>query len=246
VLNLSRLAGAVMIVATLTAGYSHASGAASSSGHPPGSPRGADSTTPLPDWSLIATLSRNISAYPTPGAPDAGTIPATWNGAPSALPVIDQRPGWLQVRLASRPNGSVAWVLASDVSLTRTPYRIVINLTTRHLQVWNLGQKIVDAPAGIGTDRDPTVTGHFFMALFERPPNSSYGPFVIVTSAHSNTITDWEQSGDALIAIHGPLDSDTAIGATGARVTHGCVRLHLSDLAQLRDIPVGTPIDITT
>jgi len=38
---------------------------------------------------------------------------------------------------------------------------------------------------------------------------------VIVTSAHSNTITDWDNSGDAMIAIHGPLGADAEIGTTG-------------------------------
>jgi lipoprotein-anchoring transpeptidase ErfK/SrfK len=64
----------------------------------------------------------------------------------------------------------------------------------------------------------------------------------MVTSAHSNTISDWESSGDALMAIHGPLGEDAAIGANGAQISHGCVRLHLNDLAQLRKIPAGTPI----
>ena len=65
----------------------------------------------------------------------------------------------------------------------------------------------------------------------------------MVTSAHSNTISDWEESGDAITAIHGPLGADAAIGTTGARVSHGCVRLHDADLIQLRDVPAGTPVD---
>jgi lipoprotein-anchoring transpeptidase ErfK/SrfK len=69
---------------------------------------------------------------------------------------------------------------------------------------------------------------------------------VLVTSAHSNAITDWDASGDAIIAIHGPITSydDAAIGTTGAAISHGCIRLHDSDLAQLSIIPAGTPLDI--
>jgi lipoprotein-anchoring transpeptidase ErfK/SrfK len=68
-----------------------------------------------------------------------------------------------------------------------------------------------------------------------------------VTSAHSDTITDWEGSGDAIIAIHGPITSydDDLIGTHGAAISHGCIRLHDADLAQLSMIPAGTPIDIT-
>jgi lipoprotein-anchoring transpeptidase ErfK/SrfK len=67
---------------------------------------------------------------------------------------------------------------------------------------------------------------------------------VMVSSAHSNTISDWESSGDALMAIHGPLGADAQIGTTGARVSHGCVRLHVADLVHLRVVPAGSPIDV--
>ncbi len=196
-------------------------------------------------WSMIATTNRTVPKYPAPGAPSDGVIPATWHGAASALPVIGQQPGWLQVRLATRPNESTAWVRRPEVTVTSTPYRIVINLATAHLELLRQGQVIMDAPAGIGTPADPTPTGQYFVALLASPPSPGYGPFVMVTSAHSNTITDWEQSGDALIAIHGPLGADTAIGTTGAAVSHGCIRLHLADQLQLRPVPAGTPITIT-
>ena len=79
-------------------------------------------------------------------------------------------------------------------------------------------------------------------------PGPGYGPFVLVTSDHSDTITDWENSGDAIIGIHGPITShdDSLIGTTGAAISHGCIRLHDADLAQLSVIPAGTPIDIVT
>ncbi len=66
----------------------------------------------------------------------------------------------------------------------------------------------------------------------------------MVTSAHSKTQTDWEQSGDGMIGIHGPLGADVKIGTTGTRVSHGCIRLHLPDLRKLRPVPAGSPIYI--
>jgi hypothetical protein len=158
--------------------------------------------------------------------------------------VIAEQPGWYEVRLAQRPNESVAWVPASDLTLATDYYHIVINLHTRHLQLFEHGQQIGDFPAGIGLPSYPTPTGAFFVALFAEPPSPGYGAFVIVTSAHSDAISDWDQSGDAITAIHGPLGSDAAIGTTGAEVSHGCVRLHNADLAELRPVPAGTPIDI--
>ena len=69
-------------------------------------------------------------------------------GGASVLPVIAQQPGWVEVRLAQRPNGSIAWVPAADVSLATDPYHIVINLGTMHLQLFNHGQEVANFPAG--------------------------------------------------------------------------------------------------
>ena len=181
----------------------------------------------------------------TPGGPSTIEVPGQWLGAASILPVIAQQSGWYEVRLAQRPNESVAWVRARDLSLSIDYYHIVIDLSTTHLLLYDHGQQIRSFPAGIGIPSDPTPTGHFFVAFFARAPSPGYGAFVMVTSAHSNTISDWEESGDAIAAIHGPLGSDAAIGTTGAMVSHGCIRLHNVDLDQLRDVPAGTPIDIT-
>ncbi len=201
---------------------------------------------PGPGWTLLATASGAIATYTRPGPSANGTIPATWNGAPSVMPVIAQRPGWLDVRLVTRPNGSTAWVRRSDVSISATPFHIEIDLATKHLELLRLGQTVVDAPAGIGTADDPTPTGQYFVAMLAAPPSAGYGPFVLVTSAHSNVISDWDGTGDALIGIHGPLGDNSEIGTTGAAISHGCIRLHLDDLAELRQVPPGTPITIAS
>jgi lipoprotein-anchoring transpeptidase ErfK/SrfK len=194
--------------------------------------------------SLVATLTETAPDFATPGGPQTGTVPATWYGAPSALPVLAQDNGYLEVRLAQRPNGSTAWIASSAATLSATPYRIVVDLATEHLQLYKAGQLLMSAPAGIGTAQDPTPTGNFFVVLFAAPPSAAWGPFIMVTSGHSNAISDYEESGDAIVAIHGPLGADAAIGVTGARVSHGCVRLHDTDLDQLRAVPVGSPVQI--
>ena len=154
------------------------------------------------------------------------------------------RSGDLEVRLPTRPNDSTAWISEAGIHLSHSPYRIVIDLATRHLLLYRDGVVVLDAPAGVGTVTDPTPLGHFFVASFATAPSSAWGPFVIVTSAHSNAITDWEESGDAVVAIHGPLGEDAEIGTTGAQISHGCVRLHDRALAELRVVPDGSPIDV--
>ena len=192
----------------------------------------------------MATTHGAIPSFATPGGAQSGTVPAEWQGAPSTLPVIGTRPGWYDVRLAQRPNGSTTWVLARDVSLATTPYRIVVDLANTHLTLWRNDHRVFSTPVGIGTPQYPTPPGHYFVALFAQPPSPGYGAFVMVTSDHSDTITDWERSGDAIIAIHGPLGGDQLIGTQGAAISHGCIRLHEPDLLRLRDVPAGSPVDI--
>jgi lipoprotein-anchoring transpeptidase ErfK/SrfK len=132
------------------------------------------------------------------------------------------------------------------VTLGSTPYRIVVDLTTTHLSLYDRDRLVFSAPAGVGVPGDPTPTGEFFVAFDEQPPEAGvgYGPFVMVTSAYSPTIADWEGSGDAVIGIHGPLGMDSEIGTTGAPISHGCIRLHDQALERLSMVPPGTPIDI--
>ena len=70
---------------------------------------------------------------------------------------------------------------------------------------------------------------------------SSWSPRTTPTPSRTGRTT-----GDAVIGIHGPITSydDSLIGTTGAAISHGCIRLHEADLAQLSIIPPGTPIDI--
>jgi len=183
-----------------------------------------------------------------PGGPAAVTVPATWYGYKSILPVVARQGRWVEVRLAQRPNQSTTWLPLADVTLSTTPWRLVLSLTTEHLQVFEDNRLVDDFPAGIGTTNDPTVTGQYFVAMKVPPPDPGYGAFVLATSAHSDSIADWDGSGDALIGIHGPIDAydDRLIGTTGARISHGCVRLHDADLAELTGVLPGSPLVIVS
>jgi lipoprotein-anchoring transpeptidase ErfK/SrfK len=213
-------------------------------------PRPPRFTPPVPGQvatsTELATVRRSASRYARPGRLATGTVPAGWYQRPSVLPVIAVKPGWVEVRLAQRPDESTAWLPASDVRLSTTPYQIVVDLATTRLSLFDHGRLVFSAPAGVGTTDDPTPVGQYFVAFDEPPPqpNPGYGPFIIVTSAHSPTISDWEGSGDAVIGIHGPLGEDREIGSSGAKISHGCIRLHDSALERLAKVPPGTPIDI--
>lgn len=201
---------------------------------------------PVAEPTLVASFADDVAGFDGPDGTEVSDVAATWHGRPSILPVIDQEPGWVEVRLPQRPNGSTAWVRRDDVELASTPYRVEIDVATTRLRVFKDGAPILDAPAGLGTDDAPTTVGNFFVAFLQEPPDttSGWGPFVVVTSSHSETISDFQSSGDAIAAIHGPLGAGETIGETGAYVSHGCIRLHLDDLEVLRQLPAGTPIDV--
>lgn len=250
------IVAAVLGVAALAAGVELT---LSAGGGAAGAPRQPQRTRParqvvlsrqsaVPGSTVLATVLETAPRYASPGRRVAGAIPASWYGRPSVLPVIATRPGWVRVRLAQRPNGSRAWLPASDVTLSSTPYRIVVDVPRTRLALYDHGRLVFSAPAGVGTPDDPTPAGEYFVAFDEQPPrpNPGYGPFIIVTSAHSLSISDWEGSGDAVIGIHGPLGEDSEIGTTGARISHGCIRLHDQALEMLDAVPAGTPIDVVS
>jgi hypothetical protein len=199
----------------------------------------------VPVETVLASPKGTISTYPSPGAAPTGRL-GTWYGFALTLPVIAEQPGWLQVRLPQRPNGSTAWVQAADVTLSSTPYFMAVSLSADHLVVYQAGQPVLEFPAGIGLPATPTPAGHFFIAVRELHPDRFYGPVILDTSAHSEAIRSWEGMGDAVIAVHGPITSyaDGLIGSTGTRVSNGCIRLHNADLARLAVIPAGTPLEI--
>jgi lipoprotein-anchoring transpeptidase ErfK/SrfK len=193
-------------------------------------------------YTVVVTPKGVIAGYARPNGPKVRNVPSTWHGEPLTMPVRKERRGFDDVRLPGRPNGSTIWVRQSDVFTSASPYEIIVNLATTHLKLVYKGRTVMNVPAGVGTSSNPTPKGRFFVAFYAQSPNAGYGPFVLVTSAHSNTITDWESSGDAMVAIHGPLGAGSVIGNAGAHISHGCIRLHVKDLNRLNVVPVGSPV----
>jgi lipoprotein-anchoring transpeptidase ErfK/SrfK len=201
--------------------------------------------SPVPVITTIAEVTGALPYAASPGGPTAGALPVgSWWGETKHLPVIARVSGWLEVRLPQRPNGSTGWIPESSAVLSTTSYAVLVDVTNRRLKLYQAGQVVVDAPAGVGTPDDPTPLGQFYLMVVEGPRGPGYGPFIMGTNAHSEAIQSWEGSGDAFTAIHGPLGADAAIGTTGAAISHGCIRLHVADLEQLSPAPVGTPVVI--
>jgi hypothetical protein len=195
--------------------------------------------------SLIATLKGPTPAYADPTTTTVlGTISGSWSGATLALPVIAQRGQRAEVRLLQRPNDGTAWIALASASLSYSPYHLYVDLSTSRLLLYNASKLVLKAPAGVGAGQTPTPVGSYFVVLFAKAPSPGYGPFVVVTSAIADTVTDWEQDGNPMVAITGPLDTEAAIARGGGAVSRACIRLLADDLSRLRNVPAGTPVDV--
>jgi lipoprotein-anchoring transpeptidase ErfK/SrfK len=213
---------------------------------------GPSTTTTIPPSVPVSTLLVSAATpdgtFPTFDRPDGSQIGVGgfWYGYPMTLPVIDQTAGWFHVRMPERPNQSTAWVRASDVVTSTTPWRIVVSISGTRVTVFKDGYWQFDMPAGLGKPSTPTPPGSYFVAVIERNVGHGYGDPVLDLSAHSEAIQSWQGAGDAIIALHGQISASSAarIGTTGTHISNGCIRLHYEDQAKLIDIPVGTPVDL--
>lgn len=201
----------------------------------------------VPASTPLAKPNGIISTYDAPAGRPVGTV-GVWYGYPMTMPIVEHQGDWLRIMLPERPNGSTAWVRAADVTQSSTPYRIVVHVDSTSVMVFQNGDPIFTVPAGLGVARTPTPLGSFFVAVIEKPGPRGYGPIVLDTSAHSEAIRSWEGSGDAVIALHGPITAaaDAQIGDTGTYISNGCIRLHPDDQLRFDGIPLGTPIDIVS
>jgi lipoprotein-anchoring transpeptidase ErfK/SrfK len=164
------------------------------------------------------------------------------DGAPLAFLVKRQRPGWAQVYLPARPNGSTGWVPLSRVSLSGHDYRVVVDLGKRRLSAFRGRRRLARVPVGVGEAVTPTPTGLYFITELLKQPDRSgtYGPWAFGLSAYSNVLNEFAGA-DGILGIHGTNEP----WAIGTDVSHGCIRVDNGTISRLaRALPVGTPVRI--
>lgn len=173
-------------------------------------------------------------------------------GAPTTFAIIgdasagaqQEVPGWYRVALRDRPNGSTGWVPQSSVDITKTPFRIFVDLKGRTLRVEKDSAGVFTTTIAIGTEENPTpVNGTYVTELIENTnPAGSYGPYAFGLAMHSDTLSEFG-GGDGQVGIHGTNRPDLI----GQAVSHGCVRLKNDDIQELVDLqlPLGVPVFIT-
>lgn len=202
----------------------------------------------------IATPVGNPDVYTAPKTDSKRVAvgPKTEAGAPTTFAVIGDAspdaalvaPGWYRVALRDRPNGSTGWVPASSVKVTKTPYRIFVDLDARTLRVEKDGAGVFTTEIAIGTPENPTpVNGTYVTELIANTnPKGSYGPYAFGLALHSDTLSEFG-GGDGQVGIHGTNHPELI----GQAVSHGCVRLKNDDVQELVNLqlPLGVPVFIT-
>jgi lipoprotein-anchoring transpeptidase ErfK/SrfK len=194
-----------------------------------------------PSDGTVVTVATSVPAFAGPGGPAVARIPATELGQQTWLPVLDHQPGWARVRLPSRPNGATAWVPDARLRTARTPWAVRIDLLRERMTVTRDGAPAGSWAIGQGAAGTATPVGETFLVASFTDRSQSYSPVIFATGSHSETLDSYG-GGPGTVALHG---WPTRSGRLG-KVSHGCVRVPPAALAQLRRMPLGTPISITS
>jgi lipoprotein-anchoring transpeptidase ErfK/SrfK len=190
-------------------------------------------------------LGTQLAVYDAPGATAARLVLANPrpSGAPLVLLVVDQQPGWLDVLLPVRPNGSSGWIRADEVRLAVHDFKIVVELGAHRITAYQGTDVLVSEPIGVGTAEAPTPGGLYFITELFRPadgPSGPYGPYAYGLSGHSDVLYDFG-GGDGQFGIHGTNDP----GGLGHDVSHGCIQMSNAGISRLAAVlPLGVPVDI--
>jgi len=188
-----------------------------------------------------------LAIYPEIGAAaPSQTLPAVDElGSPLVLLSVASEGDWFHVLLPTRPNGSMGWVRAADVTATAPANRVEVSLAAHELRVVRItdGAVLLTSTIGAGRPTTPTPRGEFFVR--DHFPTGSmshpYGPFAFGLSGHSDVFTRFG-TGDGRIAIHGTNQPSTI----GADASNGCVHVANDVVLQLVDLlPLGTPVIIS-
>jgi lipoprotein-anchoring transpeptidase ErfK/SrfK len=185
-----------------------------------------------------------IGLYSTPGqaeADDAFDNP-TWEGLPLVFLVQQRQGDWLEVQLNTRPNQTTAWIKAADVTLRQVTHRIVVNLASRSMTVYDGQTPVMEAPVAIGDPTTPTPRGNYYIDGAVRTPDPSgvYGPYQLSVAAFSEVLMSFG-SGVGQIAMHGT----NAPSLIGSAVSNGCLRMKNADITKVANtVEIGTPVQI--
>lgn len=147
---------------------------------------------------------------------------------PLRFMVLDKKRGWVKVQLAG---GSSRWVRRRSITLSHTPYKLVVERKRHRLLLLRNGRVAKRFRIAVGSGLTPTPAGRYFITDLIRSTDPFYGPYAFGLSAQT----------DEQLGIHGT-DQPWSIGQN---VSRGCIRVHNGVIKRLvRIVPIGTPVVI--
>lgn len=206
---------------------------------------GIDAAEVPEDTALVGMAKGELDVYATPDdAEPMMALPTTTILETVTVVTIVEGPidGWARVMLPVRPNGSEGWVKTSDIEIYVVEGRLLVDLSEKTLTYYRGGEEVLTSTAAVGTGRNPTPTGHFFVTdnVTLADPNSPWGPHALGLSGRSDTITEYN-GGDGIIGIHGTNRPDSI----GQAASLGCVRLPNDVITAIHQmVSIGTPVEI--
>jgi lipoprotein-anchoring transpeptidase ErfK/SrfK len=144
---------------------------------------------------------------------------------------------WYRISVPMRPNGTYGWIPAKDVALKPTVAQIVVDISSRTIDVYRNDKHVWHGRVAVGAPGMETPLGHYYVAATFVPYQDPFlGVYALETSAYSK-LTEWP--GGGVVGIHGT-DEPWLLGKA---VSHGCVRVSNTTASHLKRLtPVGTPI----
>ena len=111
--------------------------------------------------------------------------------------------------------------------------KVEIDLSDRTLTYYEQGEEVLTTSVAVGTERNPTPVGEFFVTdnVTLANPGSPWGPHAFGISARSDTITEYN-GGDGIIGIHGT----NRPASIGNAASLGCVRVPNEVITTLHEI----------
>ncbi len=201
---------------------------------------------PWADSFLVAdAVGPSVPLYQSPDVPvPSGRVMEnpTWEDLDLVFLVRERTQDWLRAQIMSRPNGAMAWIRRSDVTLRRVPHHIVIEREAKRLTVYAGETPVYETSVATGRASSPTPLGTFYVDGIVRldPPHRAYGTGQLSFTGFSEVYQSFG-GGVGQVAMHGT-QSPALIGTP---VSNGCVRMRNEDIDAVTGLsPTGTPVEV--
>ena len=160
-------------------------------------PAPTETATPVPVSSTVATAQGQLIVARTEPNAKAKVVqniePHNLIGQDTPFLVVGSQPGWWQVQLPVRPNGTTGWVPADQLATSTVTDYLQVSLSAYRLDHYRDGKLVDSFPVGIGVPATPTPTGTFYIWAIQDAPGPPYDPVILALSAFSPTLSNCQR-----------------------------------------------------